>query len=109
MEERSSGAVGEEKSAGRQIQDGVGCEQKGHSPQADQVSPIVPNDMLGDVREIFLQITVTGADQKKILRRSGFELAHRIDLTGNSNQRVFRRLIAIRGRIDGGPLNMWIV
>ena len=59
---------------------------------------------------IFLQITVAGSDQTAIFA-GAFALICRttFDLPRDIDQRIVRRLIAIRRRIRGGPLNVRIV
>jgi len=44
-----------------------------HPAQADDVGPALAHDVLGDMRQILLQIAVTGADEDETLWRSRFD------------------------------------
>ena len=68
------------------------------------------HDMLGDVRQIFLQVAV-GACRRAAGCRGARALSWRTTLIcrATPTQRVFGRLIAVRGRIGGGPLDVGIV
>ena len=86
--------------------------QKGHGyrpAEADQVDPVFSDYKLGDMRQVFLQVSVAGAHEEKTLWCRRFEFADGLDLAGNSDQGIFRGLITIRGRISRWPLDMGIV
>src|ERR1035437_10127140 len=60
-----------------------------HPAESNAIGPAITHDVLRDVRQIFLQVAVGGADQQEARRRAGLELANRIDLPGYADQRVF--------------------
>src|SRR5262249_36090367 len=70
-----------------------------HPPEPDDIRPTIPHDILRDVRQVLLQITITGADQDKVPGRARFDFADDVDLPRDPDQRIFRRLITIRWRI----------
>ena len=70
------------------------------------VCPAVANDVLRDVRQILLQVAISGADQHETLRRTRFELSHDIDLPGDAHQWILGRLVAVRGWVSRGPLDV---
>ena len=70
---------------------------------------MVPKHVLGDMRKVFLQIAVRAADDRHSLGRSLLEFPHHIDLPGHVDQRIVRRLVAVRRRICRGALDVRIV
>ncbi len=75
---------------------------------ADNVDMPVAEIVLRDVREIFLQVGVAGADEDE-LGELGFEFLHDIDLARDGDERIFVRLVTVRGRVRGGTLDVGIV
>ena len=60
------------------------------------------------MREIFLKIGVAGADENRV-GTGRFQLARDVNLPGDADKRIFRRLISIAGRIDRRALKMRVV
>src|SRR5439155_24387718 len=92
----------------------------------------VANDILRDVRQVFLQIRIGRADDDRRWRgwitgvmgcwvgsrvnlctvqrfNEISHLPHDVDLPRHADQRVFRRLVTVAGRIGGRPLDVRIV
>src|SRR6185295_16224751 len=66
-----------------------------HSAQANHIGPSVSHNILSDVRQVFLEIAISGTHKNKILGSVSLELSDNIDLPRDTYQRVFRRLIAV--------------
>ena len=79
-----------------------------HPAQAHKVSQALPEDGLRDVRQVLLQVGVAGADKEDV-REELFQFRSNPDETGDTEERVFRRLVSIGGRKEGGPLDVGIV
>src|SRR5438874_642955 len=58
-----------------------------HSPDTDEIRPILPNARLGDMRQILLQIRVSAADEDA-LGTFALENARRFNLPRHADQRI---------------------
>ena len=79
-----------------------------HSSHPNYVHPSLADRRLRHMRQIILQIAVRSSKHNQI-RKSLLQFARHIHLPRHADQRVFRRLISVRRRIQRRPLNMRIV
>src|SRR5215469_14924501 len=82
--------------------------RQNRSPQPHRIDPSFAHRRLRHVRQEILQVAVRCADKNEI-RETPFQLPCGAHLPRHANQRIFRRLISIRRRIQRRPLNVWIV
>src|SRR5262249_39548897 len=81
---------------------------KHYAAQADEIGPSPADCGLRDNRQEFLPVAV-GCSEKNQVGEFLFDLAGGFHPLGGPAQRIFRRLIAIRGRIQRWALNVRIV
>jgi hypothetical protein len=79
-----------------------------HAAQANRIGPTMPDDVLGHLREEFLQVTVAGADHDQVRGGFGLELTDHVDLAGYVHERIVGRLVTVGEGIGGRTLNMRI-
>src|SRR5919109_1128565 len=87
---------------------------EGHAAQTDHVRPAMAHHVLRDVREVFLEVGVSRADEDwHRISDFGFRisdlilnLAHHSDLARHADQRVLGRLIAVARRVNRRALDV---
>jgi len=66
-----------------------------HPPKPDDIGPAIAHDILRDMGQVLLQITVAGPYQDKVLRRARFNFPHDVNLARHTDQWIVRRLVSI--------------
>src|SRR5581483_8760967 len=91
--ERAADELSTQRTARDDIVGELGVAQH-HSSEADEIDVSFAHGRLRDVREPFLEITVSGTDDRQVWKFV-FELCDHRDLARDADERVFGRQIAV--------------